>query len=70
MRRNEIPCPRDCPERSPTCHGTCERYAAAVEREKQRRDDEWKNSTWTYSKGNAAVRAVRFNTKKDRGVLH
>ena len=22
------PCAKDCPDRSPTCHGSCERYAA------------------------------------------
>lgn len=25
------PCVKDCPGRSPTCHGTCEAYAAYAE---------------------------------------
>ena len=24
----DVPCVKDCPDRSPTCHGTCEKYAA------------------------------------------
>ena len=24
----EIPCVKDCPDRTPTCHGKCEKYKA------------------------------------------
>lgn len=30
----DIPCKRECPERSPTCHGKCERYLEWVESRK------------------------------------
>lgn len=35
MIDKRIPCTRDCPERSPTCKCTCERWAAweAIKRE-------------------------------------
>lgn len=43
--KKDIPCKPDCPDRSPTCHGTCERYAAfaakveAERAERQRQAD-------------------------------
>ena len=38
MRRKvETDCPQDCPDRSATCHATCEKYIAAWN---QRREEE------------------------------
>ena len=35
MRRDvETDCPQDCPDRSPTCHGECEKYLAAWNKRK------------------------------------
>ncbi len=35
--QHDYPCTKDCPERSGTCHGTCERYLKArAENEKIR----------------------------------
>ena len=40
-----IPCSQDCPDRSPTCHAKCERYARYVDdcakrRAKERADSD------------------------------
>lgn len=32
-------CQKDCPDRSITCHGTCEKYLATVEENKKLRDE-------------------------------
>lgn len=50
MRINsvEIPCNKDCTERSPTCHSTCEAYIAFVkanEEMKKRKQKEYKGQT-------------------------
>lgn len=29
------PCVKDCPRRSPACHGSCEKYAAFAEERRQ-----------------------------------
>ena len=51
--RNDSPCDRDCPERSPTCHGSCERYAVYDRERKQRREKQWRQSIWTKAKTGA-----------------
>lgn len=43
MQPVKNPCAKDCPDRSPTCHGECERYAAFAahcERMRQARHQE------------------------------
>ena len=32
LKNNDCPCTKDCPDRSPTCHGTCPKYKAWVEK--------------------------------------
>lgn len=32
MKPTDNPCKRDCPERSPTCHSTCPKYATYREK--------------------------------------
>lgn len=72
MRIHDSPCDRDCPERSfdPNCHGTCKRYKDWLFEQKQRRKEARTSSAWTESRGNAATRALKYITKKDRGILH
>lgn len=43
MNLADVPCQRDCPRRSPTCHASCPDYAefaakAAAEREQRHRE--------------------------------
>ena len=44
----EIPCVKDCPDRTPTCHGKCEKYKAyaawrAEERKKRAEEARMRN---------------------------
>ena len=49
-----IPCIRECPDRSPTCHGKCEKYQDFVkDREKERNYRIVKNMIDMHSDGNS-----------------
>lgn len=67
--RNDSPCDRDCPERSPTCHGSCERYRQYTARRKDQKRAAAGENVWTRSKVNLANRASRYGKKKQRGVI-
>lgn len=69
MRRSDIPCPKHCPLRTPTCHGTCKHYNEWAANHKKELEAEKQDDTWTASRGNAATRSIKYITKKDRGIL-
>lgn len=46
MIGSDNPCRRECPDRSPTCHGGCDKYrewaeAREVLKKSQREDNQW-----------------------------
>ncbi len=46
----EIPCAKDCPDRSITCHGKCERYAAwKKEVDKQRIEERMRKKEYYWA---------------------
>ena len=40
---NDYRCPKDCPERSKTCHAECERHKKYRELNEQRKKLAWEN---------------------------
>lgn len=61
-------CDKDCPDRSATCHGECEKYQAF---EAERLERQMKPSTvygWTYGKVKATTRLRRYKARRGRKV--
>ena len=44
----KIPCKPDCPDRSETCHGTCEKYKKYCEEngKVKKKEKEWEKNYW------------------------
>lgn len=58
----KMPCDKDCPGRSPTCHAECELYLCYAEENEQQREDLHKKK-----KVNGYIRdAVRASKKSSR----
>ena len=61
--RHESPCDRECPDRSGTCHGKCERYASFVAQMEKRRKMKANDRTWTSAKVTAYNLKVKQTQK-------
>lgn len=64
--QNDSPCAPDCPNRSPHCHGTCEKYAAFTAQRKEKLSGQWKGSIWTSAKTGAYCKGAKYRPKKAR----
>lgn len=73
-REVETECPRDCPERSATCHATCERYLTGWRSRQEANKRKMKNGKVdeyacemiekTQRRGNDALSRLRRGYKK------
>ena len=64
--QNDSPCAPDCPDRSPHCHASCEKYAAFAEQRKEKRTATWHESIWTSAKTGAYCKGAKYRPKKVR----
>lgn len=63
-----VPCTRDCPGRSPTCHGSCDRYAAYVAYREHIRAARQHDTEMTRAlvQGAAKIKREKFRESKRR----
>lgn len=57
MYHGEYYCPKDCPERSATCHASCERY-----QDKKKKVAYKKQLQWNAHKMEKAMDSIQYNS--------
>lgn len=66
---NNIPCPRTCPDRSPTCHGSCQKYLQwSAERRQYLDQQRLKRLVDGYPAENGCKRMAAYRRHKERNV--
>ena len=65
-------CPKVCPNRTATCHSTCERYKTRIEEYQKKKaaieEAKKKQSAWTAAGERAARKSILEGFRKDRYI--